>query len=85
MSYPLNLISYMTKEFDYLPWYGLINGRVELFQNGLDLTKYFLPYKTYMARLITPYYRKLGWTQTNTNEDWSDRLYSFFKYIISQI
>ncbi len=75
----LNLISYMSKELDYLPWNVLINSRVSYFFDMLESTEYFGEFRSYVAGLITPYYSKVGWTdEQETKVEWPDRFDLFF-------
>jgi hypothetical protein len=70
---PLNLIKYMSKEIDYLPWNTLINNRISFFIDMLESTEYYGDLKTFLARLVEPYYKKLGWNESDEKFEWVDR------------
>jgi hypothetical protein len=70
---PLNLIKYMSREMDYLPWNSLVNNRAQFYINMLETTEHFGEFKTYMVKLIDPYYKKLGWNENDEKFEWVDR------------
>ena len=69
--HPLNLIKYMSKEFDYLPWNVIINNRINFYYDMLDSSEFSSDFKSYVGQLIEPYYKKLDWVE-NENDEWVD-------------
>ncbi len=70
---PLNLIKYMSKEIDYLPWNTLINNRINFFIDMLESTEFYGDFKAFLARLVEAYYKKLGWNDSDERFEWADR------------
>ena len=71
------LAMYMYDEMDFLPWSTFIN-RIKFFIDIYDSTSTFAKLQLYLADIVTPYYRKLGWIDNPTGDVWTDR----YKYIL---
>ncbi len=68
---PLDLIKFLSKELDYLPWRIFIN-RVKFYIDILDGSEVYADLQLFLSQLVEPYYKKLGW-QDDTNQKWLDR------------
>ena len=68
---PLELIKYMSHEFDYLPW-NVFLSRSKFYIDMLGSTQVNGDLQAYLAKLIEPYYSELGW-EDDTSQEWLDR------------
>jgi hypothetical protein len=66
---PLNLIKYMKKEDDYLPWNTLINNRINFYIDMLDSTELYGDFKLLLIDLISGYYQRVGWIEDRSKEE----------------
>lgn len=67
------LATYLTNEFDYLPWNTFIS-RIKFFTDLFDSMSNYAKLQTYLADLVKPYYEMLGWIENVNNDLWTDRL-----------
>ena len=67
----LDLIKYLSNEFDYLPWSAFFN-RIGFYVNMLDTTKLNGDLQAYISSLAEPYYKKIDWID-DIKQDWLDR------------
>lgn len=67
------LAKYLIDEFDYLPWTTFLN-RIKYFTDIFDSTSSYAKMQNYLADIVTPYYRKLGWFEDVDADLWTDRL-----------
>ena len=65
---PFELTKYLTKEFDEIVWMAIIN-RAPYVYRMLITTSIYGDYQKYMSSLVQPYYKKLGWTE-NQSDSW---------------
>lgn len=63
----LNILDYLKSERDFLPWSVFLN-RIKYFNDILDSTELYGDLKKFLATLIEPYYKKLGWFEKNEDE-----------------
>ena len=68
---PLDLVKYLSNEFDYLPWSAFFN-RIGFYVNMLDTTKLNGDLQAYISGLVEPYYKKVDWID-DIKQDWLDR------------
>jgi hypothetical protein len=68
---PLDLVKYLSNEFDYLPWNVFIS-RVGFYVNMLDTTKLNGDLQSFLSALVEPYYKKVGWID-DKKQEWLDR------------
>ena len=59
---PLEIIRYLTKETEYLPWSTGIT-RLSYLTNMLDSTNAFGNYQNFVIDLVTSLYNSLGWDE----------------------
>lgn len=69
---PLRLSSYLTKEFDFLPWNVFIS-RSKLFTDLLDQTRFGDIINNHFAQITLPYFKKFDTWSGNEGETWLDR------------
>lgn len=77
------LAKYLVDEFDYLPW-KTFTLRIKFFLDLYESTSSYAKMQNYLADLITPYYRKLGWIENPATDSWTDR-YKENSFLISII
>ncbi len=65
-SKPFELIQYLKKETDYLPWFAAINW-IERYSNLFESTPAYGSYGKFMIDLITPLINKLGWVDSSND------------------
>jgi hypothetical protein len=68
---PLDLVKFLSKELDYLPWRIFLN-RVRFYIDMLDGSEVYADLQLFLGKLVEPYYKKLGWTD-DKNQQWLDR------------
>ena len=68
---PFEIIRYLSKDFEYLPWSTTISN-LGYFTNMLDSTAAFGNYENFIIDLITPLYNRLGWVEKD-DEGWLDK------------
>jgi len=68
---PLDLVKFMSKELDYLPWRIFLN-RVKFYIDMLDGSEVYADLQLFLGKLVEPYYKKLGWSD-DKNQQWLDR------------
>jgi aminopeptidase N len=65
---PFQLISYLNKETEYLPWTSALNG-LDYISDMIQLEAAYGPFESYLVRLIRPIYNTLNWN-SNKDESW---------------
>lgn len=73
----LELAKYLSNEFDYLPWNVFIN-RIKYYTDLADSNQFYADMQSFLAKIVEPYYNKLGWTENIATDSWTDRLKDFF-------
>ena len=68
---PLDLVKFLSKELDYLPWNMFIT-RIRFYIDMLDSTQYYGSLQSYLASLVKNYYNKFGW-ENDLSQSWLDR------------
>ena len=68
---PLQLIQYLTHEFEMLPWDAAIN-RLNFVTNMLETTEIYGDLNDYLMELAEPLYNKLTWDAAK-DDRWLDR------------
>ena len=68
---PFEIISYLSKESEYLPWNTAIK-KLGYYTGILDSTNAFGNYEKFVLDLITPLFNKLGWTES-ASDNWFDK------------
>ena len=68
---PFELIKYLTKETEYLPWSTTLI-RLGYITDMLDSSSAYGNYEKYAVNLILPIYNKLGWNESS-NDTWLER------------
>ncbi len=74
---PLDLIEYMSKELDFLPWSTLVSNRISFFIDMLISSEFYGEFKSYAGNLVKPYYKKLGWIEDRVKDEWPDRFENY--------
>ncbi len=57
---PFELISYLIKETEYLPWFVAVE-RIRYISDMLESSDYFSTLQEYLIRLVKPIYNRIGW------------------------
>ena len=78
------LAKYLINELDYLPWTTFLN-RIKYFIDLFDSTSTYAKMQNFLADIVTPYYRKLGWFENVDTDAWNDRLDSYLKINFSRV
>ena len=76
---PLELIKYLSSEFDYLPW-NVFLSRVKFYTDMLGSSQVNGDLQSYLSHLVEPYYKKLGWDE-DLSQEWLDRYTIIFFYL----
>ena len=63
---PFEIIKYLSKESDYLPWITAI-AHLNHFTNLLESTPAFDYYEKFVLNLVTPLYNSLGWSHKRSD------------------
>lgn len=73
---PLELVNYLSNEFEYLPWSVFLN-RVKFYLDMLSSNQLNIDLKVYFSKLVEPFYVKLGWFERKINDQWLEK-YVYF-------
>ena len=66
---PLELIKYLRNDLQLLTWDTAIN-RLQFYLNMLETTEIYGDLNKYLLDLVEPIYKKLGWIESSTGDDW---------------
>jgi hypothetical protein len=69
---PFELIKYLSKEFEYLPWNTFIK-RLNYYVDMIESTEIYGDFNNYLIEIVKPVYDDLKWESDMNNDSWLKR------------